>query len=69
MRTDIYHLPAGKQRELERVVEILFEKFADAHGQPNGQRKLGRILKIVLYGSYARLSRRNNLMASNYDLR
>ena len=54
MRTDIDHLPAAKQRELERVVQILFEEFEDALGSPTGDKKLGRILKIILYGSYAR---------------
>ncbi|WP_447725665.1 HEPN domain-containing protein [Sphingomonas koreensis] len=54
MRTDLDHLPAGKQRELDRVVEILFEEFEDAKGQPTGDKKLGRILKVILYGSYAR---------------
>ncbi|MBO9579585.1 MAG: HEPN domain-containing protein [Sphingobium sp.] len=54
MRTDLDHLPDSKRRELERVVTILFEEFADAHGTPNGRRKMGRILKIILYGSYAR---------------
>lgn len=54
MRTDFDHLPGAKQRELERVVQILFEEFRDAHGDPQGQRKIGRILKVILYGSYAR---------------
>lgn len=54
MRTDLDHLPATKQRELERVVQILFEEFGDAHGLATGKRKLGRILKIILFGSYAR---------------
>jgi predicted nucleotidyltransferase/HEPN domain-containing protein len=54
MKTDLDHLPANKRRELERVVQIMFEEFKDAHGAPTGQRKLGRILKIVLFGSYAR---------------
>ena len=54
MRSDIDHLPAGKQRELERVVQILFEEFEDARGNPTGEKKLGRILKVILYGSYAR---------------
>lgn len=54
MRTDIDHLPAAKQRELERVVQILFKEFEDARGTPSGEKKLGRILKIILYGSYAR---------------
>ena len=54
MRTEFDHLPSVKQRELERVVQILFEEFADANGQATGKRKTGRILKIILFGSYAR---------------
>jgi predicted nucleotidyltransferase/HEPN domain-containing protein len=54
MKTDLSHLPANKRRELDRVVQILFQEFEDAHGKPEGNRKLGRILKIILYGSYAR---------------
>lgn len=54
MRTDVDHLPPSKQRELERVVQILFEEFDDANGQATGERRLGRILKVILYGSYAR---------------
>lgn len=53
MKTDIDHLPANKRRELDRVVQILFEEFEDALGEPTGPRKLGRINKIILYGSYA----------------
>lgn len=54
MRTDIDHLPAAKQRELERIVEILFEEFRDATENATGRRKGARILKIVLFGSHAR---------------
>lgn len=54
MRTDLDHLPPAKQRELERVVQILFEEFGDANVEATGPRKAGRILKVVLYGSYAR---------------
>jgi predicted nucleotidyltransferase/HEPN domain-containing protein len=55
MRTDLDHLPAAKQRELERVVEILFEEFEEARGLATQEwKKKGRILKIILYGSYAR---------------
>ncbi|WP_447725692.1 nucleotidyltransferase and HEPN domain-containing protein [Sphingomonas koreensis] len=54
MRTDLDHLPGAKQRELERIVQILFEEFEDAKGKPTGEKKLGRILKVILYGSYAR---------------
>lgn len=54
MRTDFDHLPAVKQRELERVVQLLFEEFGDANALAQGKRKAGRILKIILFGSYAR---------------
>jgi uncharacterized protein len=55
MRTDLDHLPAAKQRELERVVQILFEEFDEARGLATQDwKKKGRILKIILYGSYAR---------------
>lgn len=55
MRTDLDHLPAAKQRELERVVEIIFEEFADCFALATSEwKKQGRILKILLFGSYAR---------------
>lgn len=55
MRNDLSHLPAAKQRDLERVLAILFEEFGDATGLASGEwKKKGRILKVVLYGSYAR---------------
>jgi predicted nucleotidyltransferase/HEPN domain-containing protein len=54
MRSDIDHLPPAKQRELDRVVQILFEEFAAAHENATERRRRGRILKIILYGSHAR---------------
>jgi predicted nucleotidyltransferase/HEPN domain-containing protein len=55
MRTGLDHLPAAKQRELERVVQIVFEEFDDALALAKHQwKKKGRIEKIILYGSYAR---------------
>jgi len=55
MRTDLDHLPPAKQRELERVVQILFEEFGDATAIANSEwKKNARILKVILYGSYAR---------------
>jgi predicted nucleotidyltransferase/HEPN domain-containing protein len=55
MRTDLDHLPPSKQRELDRVVQILFEEFEEstALATQDWKRK-GRILKVILYGSYAR---------------
>jgi predicted nucleotidyltransferase/HEPN domain-containing protein len=56
MRTDLDHLPPAKQqRELERVVQILFEEFRDATAIATSEwKKQARILKVILYGSYAR---------------
>jgi predicted nucleotidyltransferase len=55
MRTSLDHLPAHKQRELERVVQLVFEEFEDSFALARREwKKQGRILKVVLYGSYAR---------------
>ena len=55
MRSSLDHLPAQKQRELERVVQIIFEEFEDALALATQDwKRKGRISKIILYGSYAR---------------
>ncbi|WP_327195520.1 nucleotidyltransferase domain-containing protein [Sphingobium sp. Ant17] len=54
MRTNLDHLPAAKQRELEEVVRILFAEFREATENATGRKKSARILKIILFGSYAR---------------
>ncbi|TPG48048.1 nucleotidyltransferase and HEPN domain-containing protein [Sphingomonas glacialis] len=54
MRTDLDHLPANKREELDRVVASVFEDFRAATAEATGKRKSGRILKIILFGSYAR---------------
>ncbi|AXB76585.1 nucleotidyltransferase and HEPN domain-containing protein [Novosphingobium sp. P6W] len=55
MRTNLEHLSAQKQRELDRVVQFIFEEFDDALALAKHEwKKRGRIDKIVLYGSYAR---------------
>ena len=55
MKFSLDHLPAKKQRELERVLEILHEEFEDAlKGSSSDWKKRGRILKVILFGSYAR---------------
>jgi predicted nucleotidyltransferase/HEPN domain-containing protein len=55
MRRDLDHLPPVKQRELERVVQIIFEEFEDALGLSKHEwKRKGRIQKVILYGSYAR---------------
>ena len=55
MRDQLDHLPASKQRELAHVVRVLFEEFEAAHAIATQKwKKQGRILKLALYGSYAR---------------
>ncbi|QQN73332.1 HEPN domain-containing protein [Croceicoccus sp. YJ47] len=55
MKTDLDHLPPQKQREIERVVQLIFEEFDDAFALAKHEwKKAGRILKVILYGSYAR---------------
>jgi hypothetical protein len=55
MKSDLDHLPEHKQRELARIVTILHEEFDDALALGTTEwKKRGRILKIILFGSYAR---------------
>jgi predicted nucleotidyltransferase/HEPN domain-containing protein len=55
MRSDLDHLPESRRRELERAVAILFEEFEKATAtKSHAHRRNGRILKIILFGSFAR---------------
>ena len=55
MKSSLDHIPHRKQRELARALEILHEEFEDALNEGTaGFKKRGRILKIILFGSYAR---------------
>ena len=55
MKSSLDHIPPRKQRELGRVLEILHEEFEDALRQGTADfKKRGRILKIILFGSYAK---------------
>lgn len=55
MKTSLDHLPDRKRRDLERVVQLLFAEFEDATALATQKwKKQGRILKVILYGSYAR---------------
>jgi uncharacterized protein len=55
MRDRLDHLPETRQRELADVVRILFEEFeAATRTKTTRHTKQARILKLVLYGSYAR---------------
>ena len=49
------HLPQGKRREIDLAVKILFDSFDEAiKTRLSANRKSGRILKVVLFGSMAR---------------
>jgi len=55
MKSSLDHLPEQKQRELARIVQILLEELEDALKEGSAEfKKMGRILKIILFGSYAR---------------
>ena len=55
MANALDHLPAGKRRELEYVVEILTEEFAkEVSTRWSAHLNQQQILKIILFGSYAR---------------
>jgi predicted nucleotidyltransferase/HEPN domain-containing protein len=55
MKSGLDHLPETKRRELAHIVEILFSEFeaAIAGGKAEHKRQ-GQILKVILFGSYAR---------------
>jgi predicted nucleotidyltransferase len=55
VRTDLDHLPETKRRELARAVEVLFAVFETALAKGTmPYKRNGQILKIILFGSYAR---------------
>lgn len=72
MRFDIDHLPSIQQGELDRVKQLLMVEFAEATARANQPwKKNGRILKVILFGSYARddwVDEPENGYQSDYDL-
>ena len=55
MKKGLDHLPVRKQSELRHVVDVIRASFEEAISTRRAERlKNGKILKIVLYGSYAR---------------
>lgn len=55
MNSSLDHLPEGKRRELAHVVETVRKGFAEAIASRTQPRfRAGKLLKIVLFGSYAR---------------
>lgn len=72
MRFDVDHLPSIQQGELDRVKQLLMGEFAEATARANQPwKKNGRILKVILFGSYARddwVDEPENGYQSDYDL-
>jgi len=72
VRSDIDHLPPVQQSELDRVKQTLMGEFADAIARANQPwKKNGKILKIILFGSYARtdwVDEPENGYQSDFDL-
>ena len=72
MRTELDHLPSIQQGELDRVKQLLMGEFAEATARANQPwKKNGRILKVILFGSYARddwVDEPENGYQSDYDL-
>jgi len=72
MRIDLDHLPELQQEELQRAVAILREEFGKAIATATQPwKKNGKILKIILFGSYARddwVDEPENGYQSDFDL-
>jgi len=72
MKNDVDHLPTVQRGELERVQHVLMEEFDEAIARATTpSRKNGKILKIILFGSYARddwVDEPENGYQSDFDL-
>jgi len=72
MRVDLDHLPDVQQAELARVRDTLMAEFAQAISTSTQPwKKNGKILKIILFGSYARddwVDEPENGYQSDFDL-
>jgi len=75
MRADLDHLPHRQQHELERIRTTLLTEFEAAINSGGGGtqswRRDGKVLKIILFGSYARtdwVDEPHNGYLSDFDL-
>ena len=72
MKADLDHLPEVQRTELERVQKILLAEFAEATSRASQPwKRNGRILKIILFGSYSRtdwVDEPENGYQSDFDL-
>jgi len=72
MKPSLDHLPAAKQRELEHIKAVLMREFEAAiAGGTQPWRRNGRILKLILFGSFSRtdwVDEPQNGYQSDWDL-
>jgi predicted nucleotidyltransferase/HEPN domain-containing protein len=72
MKSSLDHLPAAKQRELEHIKSVLLSEFEAAiAGGTQDWRRNGKILKMVLFGSFSRtdwVDEPQNGYQSDWDL-
>ena len=72
MKTSLDHLPAAKQRELEHIKTVLMREFEAAiAGGTQPWRRNGKILKLILFGSFGRtdwVDEPQNGYQSDWDL-
>ena len=72
MKTSLDHLPEAKRRELAYVAETLRATFAAAIRKKRSDKYKGaQLLKIILFGSYARgdwVEDRKSGYRSDYDV-
>jgi predicted nucleotidyltransferase/HEPN domain-containing protein len=55
MKTDLAHLPRKKQRELQYILDVLFEEFGDKTMNVTQDWKRKSVIQsVILFGSYAR---------------
>jgi uncharacterized protein len=72
MKTSLDHLPAAKQRELEHIKTVFMREFeAAVAGGTQPWRRNGKILKLILFGSFSRtdwVDEPQNGYQSDWDL-
>jgi predicted nucleotidyltransferase/HEPN domain-containing protein len=72
MKTNLDHLPTAKQRELEHIKTVLMSEFEAAiAGGTQDWRRNGKILKMILFGSFSRtdwVDEPQNGYQSDWDL-
>jgi len=72
MKTSLDHLPTAKQRELEHIKTVFMREFEAAiAGGTQAWRRNGKILKLILFGSFSRtdwVDEPQNGYQSDWDL-